>query len=71
MYFENGFACRIKLRNIEPYEQFYGPVPVKWRGHNNFFLEINFAAMIPYAYACPSDIVNITLKFSSVAIFVA
>ena len=44
VYFENGFACRIKLKNTGAYEQSYGFVPVNWRGHpenwrgNDFFL---------------------------------
>ena len=28
VYFENEFACRIRLRNTGPYEQQYGPAPV-------------------------------------------
>ena len=32
VYFENGFACRIKWSNTGPYEQSYGPVPENQRG---------------------------------------
>ena len=35
--FENGFACRIRLRNTGPCDQSYGPLPVKWRGNDLFF----------------------------------
>ena len=28
VYFENGFACRIRLRNTGQYEQPYGSAPV-------------------------------------------
>ena len=43
MYFENGLACRIRLRNTEP----YGSVSINWGGHpenwrgNDLFSEIN------------------------------
>ena len=29
VYFENGFACRIRLRNTGSYKQPYAPIPVK------------------------------------------
>ena len=65
MYFENGFACRMRLRNTGPNEQQYGPAPVRYRRNNlifiYFFLEINFNAMISHVY--PSDTVNVTSKF--------
>ena len=65
--FENGFACRIRLRNTGPYELSYGPVSVNWRGHsenrrgNDLFLEIILTTILSYAY--PSDIDIITLMF--------
>ena len=54
MYFENGFACRIRLRNIGLHEPSYGPVPVNWRGHPEnwrgndlfFYLEMNWPEML-------------------------
>ena len=36
VYFGNGFACRIRLKNSDLYEQSYGH-PVNWRGNNFFF----------------------------------
>ena len=73
MYFENGFACQIKLRNTGQYEQSYGPVRVSWRGHpenwrsNDLFLEINFAAMQSYAYFVIITL-NSSLKFIKVGL---
>ena len=37
VYFENGFACQIRLRNTGPYEQSYGPVHVNWRSYDLLF----------------------------------
>ena len=37
MYFENGFACRIRLRNTGPYEQPYGLAPVNQSRNGLFF----------------------------------
>ena len=61
MYVENGFVCQIGLRNTGPYEHSYGPVPLNWTGYDLFVSEINFAAMLFFAY--PSDIAIIILKF--------
>ena len=67
LHFENGFACRMRLRNTSSYELSYGPVSVNWRGHpenrrgNDLFLEIIFTIILSYAY--PSDIEIITLMF--------
>ena len=37
VYFEIGFACRIRLRNTGPYKQLYGPVPVNWKSYDLLF----------------------------------
>ena len=58
-----------KLRDTGPCEHSYGPVPVSrighpenWRG-NDLFLEINFAAMLSYAY--PNVIAIISLQWAT------
>ena len=52
MYFENGFACRIRLSNAGSNEQSYGPVPENYREHPATYRR-NF----------PSDIVIVISKF--------
>ena len=36
VYFENGFACRIRLKNTGSYEQPYRPAPVNYKRNEIF-----------------------------------